>query len=153
MPGMNSVSQEVAGWLEKHTYYGLHSAVAKATTATPSSVAGWASAEVEISERWWPALERFFHVPSGHLHRIHDGEVPVGEVESNITNGPFRVGRPPADAQPEVDVSVLLQQVLEQSSRTNAAVERLQTEVAALRREMTAPAALPAPKRPRRPGA
>lgn len=53
-----------------HKGYGLKSALARATGATPTSTGEWLDGRTAPTERWWPKIEQFFELPAGHLAEL-----------------------------------------------------------------------------------
>lgn len=47
--------------------HGLKSALARATGVTPTSAGEWLNGVTPPSEKYWPAIERFFKLQPGHL--------------------------------------------------------------------------------------
>lgn len=67
------VARELRRIAEAQHGYGIYSALARATGATPTSTAEWLSGRTVPGERWWPAIEKFFDLREGHLKRVSRG--------------------------------------------------------------------------------
>lgn len=70
--------------MEERARYGLVSDLARATGLTPTSVRNWKVGLYRPEPDRWPAIERFFELPAGHLAAIELGGSRAGDVNSDV---------------------------------------------------------------------